>query len=413
MTLEDYCLHITDGEHCSVKDDEQGKYYLLSNKNIIDGNVVVGNDERRISKDTFDKINKRILLEANDVLISTVGTLGKTAVVRSPINYTFQRSVGIIKPDPLKVDSYYLKYLLDTAPLQQQLLGMSSGAIQKCIFISTLKSLQIQLPDLSTQKQRAKVLRDIDEKININRRIIAKLEETIRKIYDYWFVQFDFPDINGKPYKSSGGTMIYNSQLKREIPTGWEVKTINDIAQVFNGATPSTSDASYYGGDVIWITPKDLSIQQSKFIIQGERNITVKGYNSCSTHLLPMNAILMSSRAPIGLFAIAKKELCTNQGFKSFVPKNEAFNTYLYYYLMQHKAKIEQLGTGTTFKEVSREDMLKFFTLLPPINILHEFEDKSKCICDEQLILQKEIAALIRQRDKLLPLLMNGQISVN
>ena len=112
--------------------------------------------------------------------------------------------------------------------------------------------------------------------------------------------------------------MVWNEKLKREIPSLWSVKTIDDIAEVYNGATPSTADEENYGGDVVWITPKDLSNQQQKFIYQGERNISRKGYESCSTHLLPSNTVLMSSRAPIGLLAIAKTELCTNQGFKSF-----------------------------------------------------------------------------------------------
>lgn len=115
--------------------------------------------------------------------------------------------------------------------------------------------------------------------------------------------------------------MVWNERLKREIPQGWEVKTINDLAEVFNGATPSTSDSLNYGGDIIWITPKDLSNQQSKFIIQGERNITDKGYGSCSTHLLPVDSILMSSRAPIGLFTIAKTELCTTKDLRVLFPR--------------------------------------------------------------------------------------------
>ena len=105
--LSDYCLHITDGEHASVDDDIQGDYFLLSNKNIIDGNIIIDKNDRKINEATFDKINRRILLEENDVIISTVGTLGKTAVIAGDINYTFQRSVGIIKPNPQILDSFY------------------------------------------------------------------------------------------------------------------------------------------------------------------------------------------------------------------------------------------------------------------------------------------------------------------
>ena len=234
-----------------------------------------------------------------------------------------------------------------------------------------------------------------------------------KQLYDYWFVQFDFPDENGRPYKSSGGEMVWNEKLKRKIPASWENKNIEDIADVYNGATPSTINEQNYGGDIVWITPKDLSDQKQKFVYQGERNISQAGYNSCSTHLLPPNTILMSSRAPIGLLSIAKTELCTNQGFKSFVPKAENISTYLYYYLNIHIKQIEQLGTGTTFKEVSREDVLKFPILKPSDAILDLWEKQVSALNNKQFVIQKENEFLTKQRDELLPLLMNGQVSVN
>lgn len=234
-----------------------------------------------------------------------------------------------------------------------------------------------------------------------------------KQLYDYWFVQFDFPNEEGKPYKYSGGEMVWNEKLKRDIPASWKTKAIEDIADVYNGATPSTVNEQNYGGDIVWITPKDLSDQKQKFVYQGERNISQAGYNSCSTHLLPPNTILMSSRAPIGLLSIAKTELCTNQGFKSFVPQAENISTYLYYYLNIHIKQIEQLGTGTTFKEVSREDMLKFPILKPSDAILDLWEERVSALNNKQFEIQKENEYLTKQRDELLPLLMNGQVSVN
>ena len=182
-----------------------------------------------------------------------------------------------------------------------------------------------------------------------------------KQLYDYWFVQFDFPNEECKPYKSSGGAMVYNERLKKEVPIDWKVENLIDFAEIKNGATPSTTDEANYGGDIVWITPKDLSDQQSKFVYQGERNITKQGFDSCSTSMLPTNSVLMSSRAPIGLVSIAKHEVCINQGFKSFIPKSISDSIYLYYYYIKHHIKqIEQLGTGTTFKEVSRDDLCKF-----------------------------------------------------
>ena len=235
-----------------------------------------------------------------------------------------------------------------------------------------------------------------------------------KQLYDYWFVQFDFPNEKGKPYKSSGGAMVYNERLKREVPIGWEVENLIDFAEIKNGATPSTADEANYGGDIVWITPKDLSDQQLKFVYQGERNITKQGFDSCSTSMLPTNSVLMSSRAPIGLVSIAKHEVCTNQGFKSFIPKSISDSIYLYYYIKHHIKQIEQLGTGTTFKEVSRDDLCKFPILtIGAKDIYVQWIELQNGIADKQLALTKEIAALTKQRDELLPLLMNGQATVN
>ena len=235
-----------------------------------------------------------------------------------------------------------------------------------------------------------------------------------KQLYDYWFVQFDFPNEEGKPYKSSGGAMVYNERLKRVVPIAWEVENLIDFAEIKNGATPSTANEANYGGDIVWITPKDLSDQQSKFVYQGERNITKQGFDSCSTSMLPTNSVLMSSRAPIGLVSIAKHEVCTNQGFKSFIPKSISDSIYLYYYIKHHIKQIEQLGTGTTFKEVSRDDLCKFPILtIGAKDIYVQWIELQNGIADKQLALTKEIAALTKQRDELLPLLMNGQASIN
>ena len=208
--------------------------------------------------------------------------------------------------------------------------------------------LRYEMPTFSCSEENiGRFFLKLDSKIHLNEQINQNLEAMAKQLYDYWFVQFDFPDENGRPYKSSGGKMVWNEKLKRDIPISWETKLIDDVAEIYNGATPSTMNELNYGGDIVWVTPKDLSDQKQKFVYKGERNISQVGYDSCSTHLLPLNTILMSSRAPIGLLAIAKTELCTNQGFKSFVPKSGNTTIYLYYYLQHHIRQIEQLGTGT------------------------------------------------------------------
>ena len=357
------------------------------------------------------------LMKEGDIITplteQAIGLLGSTAIIPESGKYIQSQDVAKIVCKEHLLDKDFAFYLISSNLVKQQLSAAAQQTKIRHTSPDKIKDCIVWIPELEEQKRIGKLLRTIDLKIELNRQLNHNLPTMAKQLYDYWFVQFDFPDENGKPYKSSGGKMVWDKRLKREIPLLWKAKMVEEVADVYNGATPSTVNELNYGGDIVWITPKDLSDQKQKFVYQGERNISQVGYDSCSTHLLPSNTILMSSRAPIGLLAIAKTELCTNQGFKSFVSKSKNIATYLYYYLQYHITQIEQLGTGTTFKEVSREDILKFPMLKPSDNVLDLWEEIVSALNDRQLEIQKENENLIKQRNELLPLLMNGQVSVN
>ena len=164
----------------------------------------------------------------------------------------------------------------------------------------------------------------------------------------------------------------------------WKEYKLGDIGPVVGGATPSTKEVSNYDGNIPWITPKDLANHNSRYISRGERMISQKGYDSCSCRMLPTNSILFSSRAPIGYVAIANGELCTNQGFKSIIPNDNVVDSlFLYYLLVYYKPVIENMGSGTTFKEVSGSVMRDLVVSMPEIEeqkkiaaILSSLDDK-------------------------------------
>lgn len=164
--------------------------------------------------------------------------------------------------------------------------------------------------------------------------------------------------------------------------SNWIKVRIEDIGEVVGGSTPSTKNDKYYGGDIAWITPKDLSNFDGRFISSGERNITEAGLESCSARLLPKHTVLFTSRAPIGYIAIASNDLATNQGFKSIIPNEKIDYLFLYYLLKYNKDKIESVGSGTTFKEVSGASMKKIEVRIP--------QDKRE---------QKRIAAILSSLD--------------
>ena len=395
----------------------QGNYIRLTCGNFDYRNNCFKENQSKDNIYYIGDFKEEFLLEKGDIITplteQAIGLLGSTARIPLSGKYIQSQDIAKIECNENLLDKDFAFYLISSTCVKKQLSAAAQQTKIRHTSPDKIKECTVWIPCLDIQKRIGRFLTDIDNKIALNRQINATLESMAKQLYDYWFVQFDFPNEEGKPYKSSGGAMVWNEKLKREIPVGWKVENLIDFAEIKNGATPSTADNSNYGGDIVWITPKDLSDQQSKFVYQGERNITKQGFDSCSTSMLPTNSVLMSSRAPIGLVSIAKNEVCTNQGFKSFIPKDMENSIYLYYYIKHHIKQIEQLGTGTTFKEVSRDDLSKFPILVVGANDAYkqwiELQDE---IANKQFVLTKEIAALTKQRDELLPLLMNGQTTV-
>lgn len=416
--INDLSANVTDGEHASVKDDENGTYFLLSNKNIKSGKIVYDEYDRKISESTFLNINRRTKLSFGDVVISTVGSIGKTAVIKDDfINFDFQRSVGIIKPDQKKLNAEYLHYYFQIPTVQKRLVNLSKGAVQKCLFISDLRGIEIDHPtSIEDQEVLVAILKSIDSKIELNNRINAELESMAKTIYDYWFVQFDFPDMNGKPYETSGGKMVWNEELKRAIPEGWESGALNILGEIIGGSTPSKAVEENFciGSGMPWITPKDLSINKGKkFITRGELDVTENGLKSASLKIMPAGTVLLSSRAPIGYLAISRENVTTNQGFKSFIPSSKFSTEFIYYTIKNLIPEIEANSSGSTFQEVSASTLRTIRTVLPSEEVLVSFDKLIKPIFIKQDLLEEENQKLTELRDWLLPMLMNGQVRVN
>lgn len=274
--------------------------------------------------------------------------------------------------------------------------------------------LNVYLPDYDIQVRIGDFLYSIEQKIGVNKRICTELESMAKTIYDYWFTQFDFPDADGKPYRSSGGAMEWNEQLKRQVPKDWDIGNLGSLGTITSGGTPSTSNNSYYTENgIAWITPNDLSGNEHKlFFAHGERDITRDGLNNSSAVLMPRGTVLFSSRAPIGYIAISENEVCSNQGFKSIVPDKGFGSVFVYYTLKRNTPAIAKQGVGTTFKEVSRDTMERFKIVLPPVSITERFEHILHPLVEKRRSLEHENMELTKLRDWLLPMLMNGQATV-
>ena len=242
-------------------------------------------------------VKKEFIMNKGDIITplteQTYGLLGATARIPESGKYIQSQDVALIKSKSDKLYEDFCYYLISSPSVRKQLGAAAQQTKIRHTSPDKIKDCEVIIPeDVNQQIKITKLLNAIDEKIALNNKTNTELENMAKTIYDYWFTQFDFPDKNGHPYKNSGGQMVYNENLKREIPAGWEVGKLSDIAEVFNGSTPSTKEDDNYGGNIVWITPKDLSDQQKKFTWYGERNITEKGYKDCNTTLVPKGTIL-------------------------------------------------------------------------------------------------------------------------
>ena len=314
--------------------------------------------------------------------------------------------------DPKKADYKYVYYFLKTQ--YNQLRNLSSG-VRKNLNSNDIKEFEIRLPDsLITQEKIASTLYSLDSKIELNNRINAELEAMAKTLYDYWFVQFDFPDQNGKPYKASGGKMVWNEELKREIPEGWVAGNLGNLGEIIGGSTPPREIVEYFTENgVAWITPKDLSLNKgNKFITKGELDVSEKGIKASSLRIMPPKTILLSTRAPIGYLAISRNEVTTNQGFKSFVLNSKFPLEFAYYSIKDLIPAIENNAVGSTFKEISLSSLKTIKAVLPDEDVLKIFCTKVKPIFEKQNLVELENQKLAELRDWLLPMLMNGQVKV-
>jgi len=402
-------LKITDGTHDSPKQKGSGKH-LVTSKHIKGRNIDF-ESAYLISVDDFNKINERSSVDQWDVIVSMIGEYcGFCYIERNSFIDYAVKNVGLYKTGS-QIEAEWLYYYL-TSPIGKQYLNsVKSGSSQPYLTLGGLRNLPVLVPNNQTKKERiVKVLSDIDEKIELNNKINAELEAMAKLIYDYWFVQFDFPDANGKPYKSSGGKMVYNEALKREIPDGWEVDVLGAIEpNIITGKTPSTKIPENFDGSVPFICIGD--VRGNMHVTKTELTLSDVGANSQENKYIPESAICVTCIASPGLVGFATEKSQTNQQLNTVVCNQFENQYYLYFYLKDF-FRFAKAKTGNTFANMNKGDFSTIKVINPKNEQLVYFAAYLKPTIEQILILTKENNKLIEIRDWLLPMLMNGQVTV-
>ncbi len=373
---------------------------LINTSDVLDGKCL--NHEYVPNKKLKGQFKKTF--RKGDILYSEIRPANKRFcfVDFEPKDYIASTKLMVLRAHE-DVDPQYLYQILrsnDTLAQLQMLAESRSGTFPQITY-SELSNIMVSLPSQKAQKNIVSILSSLDRKIELNNKINADLEEMAQAIFKNWFVDFE-------PFKDG---KFVDSELGM-IPEGWKVGRLDEIADVVGGSTPSKAKPEYYTQKgIAWLTPKDLSNHPAVYTSRGEIDITEEGYNSTSTKLMPKGTILFTSRAPIGYISIAQNDICTNQGFKSLVPK-KAGTCFLYCFLKYVTPEIENKSTGSTFKEASGALMKSLQVIMPEQKVFEEFEEIVSPLFARIESLEKENSRLSLLRDTLLPRLMSGELEV-
>ena len=415
MTTIGEIAQIYDGPHATPKKTNIGPYFL-SISSLDSGRLDLSKSAHLSEKD-FITWTKRVTPQEGDLLFSYETRLGEAALMPGGIKSCLGRRMGLLRPDPDRIISEYLLYEY-LSPHFQQIISQNTivGATVNRIALSEMSEYPIHVPPLAEQELISTLLVSIDKKIALNNKINTELEAMAKLIYDYWFVQFDFPDANGKPYKSSGGKMVYNEALKGEIPEGWEVKELSSILK----SNYASIGKNHSFQEIEYLDTGSLT----KNVIEGTENINTMQDKAPSRakRIVQKNDILYSTVRPklchYGIVKNPIQNMVASTGFVQLTSRIPAIGNDLIYTFLTSSwvtSRLQQIATlaVSAYPSISPNDILELHIALPkdeklvaPINVQLE------SIYSKVALNQQENMALTDLRDWLLPMLMNGQVTI-
>ena len=366
---------------------------LSSGKNI--------SEQLFISSEKYSEIKSKFPVpQENDVLITAVGTIGEILVVKDPNFYFKDGNLIWLRNINFEIiDIDYLYYFLKSDLFQKTIKYNNIGAVQKALTIDFLKTVKITLPSLDNQRKLISVLKSIDKKLKINNQINQELEAMAKTLYDYWFVQFDFPDQNGNPYKSSGGKMVYHPELKREIPEGWGVEKLGNITICHDSKRVplSSNDRVLVKGEIPYYGATGIMDYVNDYIFDGDYVLMAED-----------GSVMTEKGTPI-LQRISGKNWVNNHAHVLEPIKNHSCKLLM---MLLKDVSVMKIKTGSIQMKINQENMNKIVVPAIPLKLLFEINQKLEVIDKQQLNLIEENKQLTQLRDWLLPMLMNGQVKV-
>jgi type I restriction enzyme S subunit len=374
---------------------------FIKAESITRNGEIVESTFAKISEKTYQAL-KRSQIQEGDILITIAGIyLGKIGLVRKfhvPANTN--QAVAIVRLDESEACAEFIKYFLLNPSTTMYLNMLCPQSAQPNLNLTQLGNLKFKLPELGLQKKIAAVLSVYDDLIENNQRRIALLEKMAEEIYREWFVRMRFPG---------------HKQVKFEkgVPEGWRLVKLENAFKFYGGGTPSKDVARYWqDGTVNWFTPSDITASDGMFMERSGDQCSEEGLTNSSARMFPAYSVMMTSRATIGALGINLTPACTNQGFITCIPNDNYPLPFLYHWLKLSKPHFELLSSGSTFAELTKSTFKRIEILTPPTKIIGQFDEKISPLFKALELHLKANANLKKARDKLLPRLISGKLSV-
>ena len=390
----------------------EGKYIRLTCGNFDYRNNSFKENKSKDNLFYIGEFKPEFLMKEGDIITplteQAIGLLGSTAIVPESNKYIQSQDVAKIVCKEDLLDKNFAFYLMSSTWVKQQLSVAAQQTKIRHTSPDKIKGCTVWISELGEQKRIGKLLRTLDRKIELNRAINDNLEKMAKQLYDYWFVQFDFPDENGQPYKSSGGAMVWNEKLKREIPNGWYCGTLLDIAEYTNGlACQRFRPIDDNKLPVIKIKEMHDGLSSETEWVRSDIPESVKVYDG---------DVLFSWSASLEVMLWAYGNGGLNQHIFKVTSKNGFPRSFYFYQLIDYIGNFKRMAEArkTTMGHITQDHLKQSTIALPQnIDITNELEKRLCPIFDTIVRNSQEIMSLTKQRDDLLPLLMNGQVSVN
>lgn len=389
-----------DGPHATPPPSDSGAIFL-GISNITQNGHLDFSGIKYISEHDLPKWTKRVTPREGDIVFSYEATLNLYAMIPAGFWGCLGRRMALIRPDETKAYGQFLYYYFFSDEWRATVAKhIVTGATVDRIPLIKFPEFEVTVPPLPVQKRIVSILSSYDNLIENNQKQIKLLEEAAQRLYQEWFVKLRFP--GHEKVKVVDG-----------VPEGWKKCLMSEVCDTIGGGTPSTKNPEYYtNGTVRWVTPTDITKNNSLILLDSEKRITEEGLEHSSAKMLPPYTILMTSRASVGFFGLCEHPVCTNQGFISCVPYNKNVQFYLLGNLINRVEEIRQKATGSTFLEISKKTFRNMEIIVPDSGVLNQYNAMIHPMINMMEKIAKSIRQLTEARDRLLPKLMSGEIEV-